>query len=290
MPHVARPDGASIYYETFGSGFPLLLFAPGGVSSQIGFWRRSAINPIDAFSSDFMVIGMDQRNAGKSSAPLAPVSYDITAGDQLAVLDAAGASRALVMGGCIGVAYCLRIAREAPERIVGAVCQDPVGLDHTNSIDVFMAMFKPTIALAREKGVGAVVESAQRDPLFVTNNEAGPFAPSMARDAAFRDQVLALSPDQYVRLIDDYAAGLWPDQPPFMSVPESWVATCQVPLLVLPGSDPFHPTSVAQRLCELAPDARCLDVDCRSPEKIGGTIETIRGWLKERAAKASVRA
>jgi pimeloyl-ACP methyl ester carboxylesterase len=290
MPHVARPDGASIYYETLGNGFPLLLFAPGGVSSQIGFWRRSAINPIEAFSGDFMVIGMDQRNAGKSSAPLAAVSYDLTVSDQLAVLDAMGATTALVMGGCIGVAYCLRIAKEAPDRIVGAVCQDPVGLDHTNSIDVFMAMFKPTVALAREKGVAAVVESAQRDPLFVTNNEAGPFAPSIARDAAFRDQVLALSADQYVRLIEDYAAGVWPDQPPFMSVEESWVPTCRVPLLVLPGSDPFHPTSVAHRICELAPEARCLDVDCRSTEKIGGTIETIRAFLKEHAGKTPVSA
>jgi pimeloyl-ACP methyl ester carboxylesterase len=287
MPHVERPDGATIYYEVYGSGFPLLLFAPGGVNSQIGFWRRSAINPIEAFNDEFMVIGMDQRNAGKSAAPLAPVSYELTAGDQLAVLDAAGVEKALVMGGCIGVAYCLRIVREAPDRIVGAVCQDPVGLDHTNSIDVFMAMFKPTMALAEEKGVGAVVASAEANPIFVTNNEAGPFAASIGRNPAFRDQVLALSSEQYIKLIEDYAAGVWPDSPPFMSVPESWVPTCPAPLLVLPGSDPFHPTSVAQRLCELAPDARCLDVDCRSEAKIEGTIEEIRTFLREQAENAT---
>jgi pimeloyl-ACP methyl ester carboxylesterase len=287
MPHVERPDGAQIYYEVFGSGFPLLLFAPGGVNSQIGFWQRSAINPIEAFSDEFMVIGMDQRNAGKSPGPLSPVSYDLTAGDQLAVLNAAGVDRALVMGGCIGVAYCLRIIKEAPDRIVGAVCQDPVGLDHTNSIDVFMAMFKPTIALAREKGVPAVVASAEANPIFVTNNEAGPFAARIARDSAFKDKVLALSTDAYVKLIEDYAAGVWPDSPPFMSVPEEWVPTCPAPLLVLPGSDPFHPTSVAHRLCELAPNARCLDVDCRSnAEKLPGTIEAIREFLREQAAKA----
>ena len=38
MPTVTRPDGAVIHYETWGDGFPLLLIAPGGVSSQIDFW------------------------------------------------------------------------------------------------------------------------------------------------------------------------------------------------------------------------------------------------------------
>ena len=129
MPTISRPDGAAIYYEVHGEGFPLLLFAPGGVNSQVEFWQRSAINPIKEFSNEFMVIGMDQRNAGRSHAPLSPVSYELTVADQMAVLDDAGVEKALVMGGCIGVAYALRIAKEAPERIVAAVCQDPVGLD-----------------------------------------------------------------------------------------------------------------------------------------------------------------
>lgn len=286
MPTVERPDGAMIYYEIHGAGFPLLLFAPGGVNSQVEFWQRSAINPIEAFSRDFRVVAMDQRNAGRSPAPLAPVSYDLTAGDQLAVLDDAGIDRAMVMGGCIGVAYVLRIIKQAPERIVAGVCQDPVGLDHTNSIDVFMAMFRPTIELAKAEGVGAVVDAARKNPVFVTNNAAGPFAQRLHDDVDFREQALALSADEYVALIEAYAAGVWPDSPPFMSVPEDWVRECPAPLLVLPGSDPFHPTSVARRLCELAPDARCLDVDCRSPEKLPGTIETIRAFLREKAGAA----
>ncbi|MGI8855184.1 MAG: alpha/beta fold hydrolase [Thermomicrobiales bacterium] len=65
MPHVNRPDGARIYYEVHGQGTPLLLFAPGGISSQISFWASSALNPFD-FADEFMVIGMDQRNAEHS--------------------------------------------------------------------------------------------------------------------------------------------------------------------------------------------------------------------------------
>jgi pimeloyl-ACP methyl ester carboxylesterase len=85
MPHVDRPDGARIYYEIHGRGFPLLLFAPGGVSSQISFWESSAVNPFD-FADEFMVIGMDQRNAGRSPAPLAAPSWEDHCADQRAVL------------------------------------------------------------------------------------------------------------------------------------------------------------------------------------------------------------
>ena len=66
---------------------PLLLLAPGGVG-EIAAWERSAFNPIERFSSDFMVIAMDQRYAGRSRAPLMPFSYEQTLGDQIAVLNA----------------------------------------------------------------------------------------------------------------------------------------------------------------------------------------------------------
>src|SRR5262249_24547180 len=153
MPHVERPDGARIYYEVRGDGFPLLLFAPGGISSQISFWEQSAVNPFD-FADEFMVIGMNQRNAGDSPAPLAAPSWDDHFGDQQAVLDAVGAERTLLWGGCIGVAYVLRFIRDAPGRVVAAVGQNPVGrLDGVNTRHTFFKMFEPTIAAAQAGGM-----------------------------------------------------------------------------------------------------------------------------------------
>ena len=40
MPTFKRPD-AELYYEVHGSGFPLLLFAAGGLKSQLAYWRHS---------------------------------------------------------------------------------------------------------------------------------------------------------------------------------------------------------------------------------------------------------
>jgi pimeloyl-ACP methyl ester carboxylesterase len=281
VPETRGPDGAVIHYETWGSGPPVLLIAPGGVNSEIGFWRRSAINPIEELASECFVIGMDQRHAGASWQAPTDFSYELTSGDQLAVLDAAGVERAHVWGGCIGVAHALHLVQTAPDRVTAVVGQDPVGLDATNSIDVFMRMFEPTIALAREGGTAAVVASVMENPLFVVNNAGGPFARRIHEDAAFRREVEAMSAGDYVALIERFAAGVWPERPPFMSVAEDWVRTCPAPLLILPGNDPFHPTGVARRICSLAPDARCLDVDCRSDAKRPATIETIRAFLRE---------
>lgn len=280
MPHVTRPDGARIRYEVYGSGYPLLLIAPGGISSQIEVWERSAVNPIKEFAGDFMVIGMDQRHAGGSPAPAKPFDYADAAGDQLAVLDALGAPRAHVMGGCIGVAYVLNLIQAAPVRISAGVCQDPVGLDETNTVATFYAMFNETMRLARAEGVGAVVASAEKNPFFMMNNAAGPFSQRLHDDPAFRDEIRKMTVESYVALIVRFRDGVWPDRPPYFTVTEEWLRSCQTPLLVLPGSDPFHPTGVAHRICQTAPQARCLDVDCRSPENLAATVQEIRAFLK----------
>ncbi len=280
MPFVDRPDGARIYYEVRGQGFPLLLFALGGVNSQVSFWPNSAINPFD-YAGEFMCIGMDQRNAENSPAPAVAPSWEQFAADQRAVLDAVGVERTLLWGGCIGVAHVLRFILEAPERVAGAVGQDPVGLvEGLNSRETFFAMFRPTIEAARTGGMRAVVDAAVANPLFVRNNAAGPFAARIAADAAFREQMLAMDPTAYERLIVDYDQQLWGAHGPFISVPEEFIARCPAPLLILPGNDAFHPTPAAHRICAEAPQATCLDVDCRSPEKIADTRQRIRAFLR----------
>src|SRR4029077_19772345 len=69
MPTYQRGD-ASIYFEEHGSGFPLLLLSPGGLNSTIDFWSRMPFNPLEEFQSEYRVIAMDQRNAGRSRGPL----------------------------------------------------------------------------------------------------------------------------------------------------------------------------------------------------------------------------
>lgn len=283
MPHVERPDGARIYYEVRGQGFPLLLLAPGAINSQVSFWRISAIDPFE-YADEFTLIAMDQRHAEKSPAPLAAPTWEQHAADQLAVLDAIGVERALVWGGCIGVAFVLRLLKDAPTRIVAGVGQDVVGYSESvNDRATFFAMFAPTIEAARQGGMQAVVDAALQNPTFMANNTAGPFAARIAADPVFREQVLALDPAGYERLIHAYDDQLWGARVPYMSVEESFVPTIEAPLLILPGTDAFHPTALAERLCREARNATCLPADCRSPEKIEQTKRRIRAFLREHA-------
>lgn len=283
MPHVERPDGARIYYEVHGSGFPLLLFAPGGINSQVSFWSRSAINPLE-LADEFMVIGMDQRNAEHSPGPLKAPTWEEHAADQRAVLEALGVTRTLLYGGCIGVAFVLRFISEAPRMAAAAGGQDPVGFaEGVNSRATFFAMMKPTIDLVREGGTKAVVESTLQNPVFVMNNAGGPFAARIATDEAFRDEVLALSPAAYEQIVVDYDNGLWGRHIPFCSVEEPFVRECPAPLLIIPGNDPFHPAAISQRICREAPSAICLGVDCRSPEKLDETKRRLRTFFREHA-------
>jgi pimeloyl-ACP methyl ester carboxylesterase len=132
MPYLKR-DGASIYYEESGSGFPLLMLAPGGLNSSIPFWGRMPLDPTQAFADDFRIIAMDQRNANRSSGPLDRRDpWGSYADDQLAVLDHLGVEKALVVGCCIGCSFIFKLVERRPERIVAGVLMQPIGHDETN--------------------------------------------------------------------------------------------------------------------------------------------------------------
>ena len=132
MPVFER-DGASIYYEEHGSGFPLLLLAPGGLNSSIAFWSRMPLRPLEAFADEFRIIAMDQRNADRSSGQLDTRDpWGTYADDQLGLLDHLGVEKALVVGCCIGCSFIFKLVERQPERVVAGVLMQPIGHDETN--------------------------------------------------------------------------------------------------------------------------------------------------------------
>lgn len=140
MPKFER-NGISLHYEEYGSGHPLLLFAPGGMRSSIEFWHRSPFDPTVEFAPEFRVIAMDQRNAGDSRAPVGlSDGWETYTSDHLALLDHLGIQRSHIMGGCIGSSYCLGLIKLAPARISAAVLQNPIGLSPENR-PAFIEMF-----------------------------------------------------------------------------------------------------------------------------------------------------
>jgi len=129
VPNVQIGD-AKIAYEERGSGFPVLLIAPGGMRSAAALWARAPWNPIDHLADHFRVIAMDQRNAGGSVGPIrAGDGWQTFRSDQLGLLDALGIDRFHYLGMCIGGSYGFGLIEAAPERVAAAVLLQPIGLD-----------------------------------------------------------------------------------------------------------------------------------------------------------------
>lgn len=140
MPTMTYGNNINLAYEESGEGFPILLFAPGGMRSSMDYWNNSPWNPIQALSPHFRVIAMDQRNAGQSRAPIhATDGWHSYSQDHLALLDHLGIEKCHLLGGCIGGPYCFGVIKEAPERVAGAVIQQTIGLD--NNRQAFYEMF-----------------------------------------------------------------------------------------------------------------------------------------------------
>ena len=133
MP-LLKSRGPRLYFEEYGEGYPLLLLAPGGMYSSIEHWRQgptggAPFDPIKEFSTDFRVIAMDQRNAGKSVAPIQPTDgWADYLRDQLHLLDHLGITECHVIGACIGASYGLSLCQALGGRITAAVLQNPIGL------------------------------------------------------------------------------------------------------------------------------------------------------------------
>jgi pimeloyl-ACP methyl ester carboxylesterase len=112
MPTVRAGD-ADIGFEVAGDGDPILLITGFAAEAKISWMFQ-----VPTFAQLYRVITFDNRGVGASSAsPVAGVSMEVMAQDALAVLDAAGAERAHVVGISMGGAIAQHVALKAPERV-----------------------------------------------------------------------------------------------------------------------------------------------------------------------------
>jgi pimeloyl-ACP methyl ester carboxylesterase len=217
MPTFKRGE-ATIFYEEFGQGFPILTFAPAGLASTIAVWSQPSapINPTTEFAKDFRVIAMDQRNAGgQSRAPIsAQDNWDTYTGDHIALLDHLKVQRCHLYGQCIGGSFILNLLKAQPERVASAVLAQPIGR---------VGPMPP----GRTARFNAWAESLEDHP------EATP-------------QVL----DAFYQNL--YAPGF------VYCVDRAFVSTVTTPCLVLAGNDEAHPLPISEELAKLLPNCEFI--------------------------------
>jgi pimeloyl-ACP methyl ester carboxylesterase len=148
MPLFEQGD-VTLYYEEHGSGFPVLLIAPGGMRSAVSFWSGTPWNLIEQLAPHYRVIAMDQRNAGSSVAPVtAKDGWQTYTDDQLALLDHLGVDRFHVAGMCIGGPYILGLVQSAPDRVASAVFFQSIGREDNRQ--AFYDMFDSWAEAAKD--------------------------------------------------------------------------------------------------------------------------------------------
>jgi pimeloyl-ACP methyl ester carboxylesterase len=230
-------ETASIHFEEYGSGFPILLMAPGAMESAIEMWARATINPLAFYADNFRLIAMDQRNAGRSVGPLETADpWGAYARDQVALLDHLCVEQCHVMGACIGGSFALKLIELAPNRVAAAVLIQPVGITAGN----------------------------------------GPLYEQMWRSWGAR---LSARRDLTAEDIEEFGNRMWRDDF-VVSVPRDSVRGCRTALLVLPGTDRYHPQATGREIAALAPDGQVFEPWNDSPQHVIQAVEKIRSFLE----------
>ena len=244
MPMLKRPDG-EIYYETYGSGFPVLLFAPGGLRSRLEMWHHPKDGPRRSWcdwtevlaDAGFSVVALDQRNAGQSVCAIeADHGWHTYTQDHLALMDHLGHQRFHTLGGCIGGSYCINIAEMAPNRTVTTVLQNPIGL-HPEHPEYFPDSHKE-----------------------------------------WTKELLAKRRDLDEAKMVAFGKNMWDHEFVFCSSRE-FVKKFPMPAILLPGTDIPHPAATSDELIALLPGLEVVK-DWRGPEHMDTQRGRVVAFLK----------
>ena len=123
MP-TAAINGTEIYYETHGSGFPLV-FVHGGYGGLGTGAAPSNPGWLDQFTDDFEVILYDRRSSGRSGFPEAPHTMEQFATDIAELLKHLGHERAHVWGTSAGGPITIQFGLSYPEMAASLVVTVP---------------------------------------------------------------------------------------------------------------------------------------------------------------------
>lgn len=169
MPY-ANAEGARIYYEEAGSGFPILFL------HEFAGDHRSWLDQVRYFSRGYRCITMGARGYPPSDVPESDADYgqDLANRDAIAVLDHLGIDKAHVVGLSMGGFTTLQLCIHFPERVKAAVpagagsgsfmATRPAFLEEAARGSMAMEKLARIDAEARSAG-GTRIQLKHKDPL-----------------------------------------------------------------------------------------------------------------------------
>jgi pimeloyl-ACP methyl ester carboxylesterase len=215
-----RRNGTGIHYETHGSGAPILLTHGVGATSRM--WDEQ----VEEFTNRFRLILWDLPGHGQSEPPRRAVTAKSLTRDVLAILNAAEASRVVLVGLGAGGLIALRCWREMPDRVRGLVLIGTMpGLRNRPARQIWNGQVEELATTVERDGLDVLEGGAEVDPRLHTCA-----------------QGLAASARGILMQNDDGAL--------------PWLDTIDVPTLIIVGSEDKPNLSAAHYMARTIPNAR----------------------------------
>lgn len=225
--------GTRLFAVERGAGTPVV-FLHGGLADH-----RASLHRVGSLAAEHRLITPDLRGAGRSHHAGA-LDWDMLADDVAGLLDHLGLARAVIGGVSMGSGVALRFALRYPRRTRALLLLSPVygGEGLTPAQASAMARMDAVGQRARVEGIAAIL------PLFA------------GLPPAIREVALAMARGFDAASVAATTSFLATGGAPFTGLAE--LATLDMPVLVVPGTDPEHPAEVAERYAATIASARLV--------------------------------
>ena len=153
---MAEVNGAKLYYEQMGEGYPLILIH--GFSLNTRMWDDQFEN----FAKYYKVLRYDVRGFGKSSIPEEPYSH---CKDLYSLMEFLGIDKAYVIGLSMGGGIAIDFTVEYPEKVDALIPVD-MTLSGYQLSEEFIQRWNKYCLIARNEGASNAIQEWLDDPLF----------------------------------------------------------------------------------------------------------------------------
>lgn len=251
-------DGCALHATTLGDGPPLVLLHAGGPD------HRSMLPLAELLADRCLVVLPDLRGYGRSVCrDPERFTWDRYTEDVVGLLDHLGLADAVLAGAGLGSTITLRTAAAYPARVRAAVL---IGVEDIEDDEAKEAEIRFLDAFAERVAADGI--EAGWAPILAA---LPPVVGDMVRDAIPRSDPASIVA----------AAAIGHDRS-FRGVAE--LATITAPTLVFPGTDPRHPTALAEEAAATLPHGLLatarIDGDLRTAEDLArATAPAIRAFL-----------
>ena len=272
MPQAKAADGVKLYYETQGSGPPIVFV------HELAGTCRSFDAQVAALKPRFRCITFNARGYPPSDVPSEVESYsqDIAASDIGAVLDGAGLKDAHVLGVSMGSAAALQFALSDPSRVRSAIlCSIGSGSDAKQG--EYATNMEANAARIEQNGLPQIRANFTSSPVRARLKDKNP-----AEFEKFLQELTKFS----VQGLASTMRGVQMRRPPLYAHKDK-IAAMRIPTLVVLGGDDEGCKKPSHFLQETLPGARLEilpntghAVNIEEPEKINRLIAEFVGGVE----------